>query len=194
MTRWVLQLAFEADAADADIDLALRSLPGRAGRNLPGSVGGGPATWDVSTDDDPVDQLDGTVLRCVDAVALAPLAQAVVTTPAPLVKRTLLLRVRAGTEPEVCRRFEADLAGMPRHIQSIRSWALSHVDATRSTPRWTHAWEQEYASVAGLRGDYMESPYHWCCIDRWFDPEMPDWIVERDLAHVFYESTEPVLS
>ena len=194
MTRWVVQLAFAADAADVDIDLALGSLPGRAGRNLPGSVGGGRATWDVSTDEDPASALDGTVLRCIDAVALAPLAHAVVTTAPPIVKRTLLLRVRPDVDPAVCRQFEADLVGMPRHIGSIRSWALSHVDTQRSQARWTHAWEQEYASVTGLRGDYMESPYHWACVDRWFDPEMPDSIVERDLAHVFYESTRPVLS
>jgi Stress responsive A/B Barrel Domain len=194
VTRWVVQLSFEPDAADADIDVALRSLPGQAGRNLPGSVGGGRATWDVCTDDDPVRRLDGTVLRCVDAVALVPCAGEIVVTPPPVVKRTLLLRVRADVDGAVRQQFESDLVAMPRHIASIRSWALSHVDARRSPSRWTHAWEQEYASVAGLRDDYMTSRYHWACVDRWFDPEVPGWIVERELAHVFYESAEPVIT
>ena len=70
---------------------------------------------------------------------------------------------------------------------SIRSWALSGVDQERTPSRWTHAWEQEYATLDGLRRDYMLHPYHWAGVDRWFDPEMPDRIVELDLVHVFYE-------
>jgi hypothetical protein len=193
VTRWILQLAFDARGDDAAFDRALRALPGSAGRNLPGSVGGGDATWDVTTDDDPVTRLDGTALRCTDAVALLPGAGSVVPTSPPLVKRTLLLRVRPDTGPDTRLQFEADVAAMPRHITSIRSWALSRVQASGSQTRWTHAWEQEYASVTGLRRNYMESPYHWACVDRWFDPEVPGWIVERDLVHVFYESARPVL-
>jgi hypothetical protein len=82
---------------------------------------------------------------------------------------------------------------MPRHIATIGSWALSHVDHELAPSRWTHVWEQEYASVDGLRGDYMRSPYHWAGVDRWFDGEVPRSIVEPELAHVFYTAAGPVL-
>jgi len=184
MTRWVVQLAVDDDAA-------LDALPGAAGRHLPGSVGGGNATWDVSADDLPVPDVPG--VRVVDTVALAPVASGHVALVGARVKRTLLLRVRPGTPPDVVARFETELAAMPRHIESIRSWCLSRVDQVRSPSPWTHVWEQEYETVEGLRGEYMTNPYHWAGVDRWFDDEVPGAIVERELAHVFYESATEVL-
>jgi hypothetical protein len=82
---------------------------------------------------------------------------------------------------------------MPRYISSIRSWALSRVDQAASPSRWTHVWEQEYESVSGLRGEYMMSRYHWAGVDRWFDHEIPDAIVDDELIHVFYATDGPVL-
>jgi hypothetical protein len=187
VSRWVCQLAADGDTPSAEVDRALRALPGHAGRNLPGSVGGATATWELTADDDPTEHLDGTPLQLVDLVSLVSLAEEQVVTPLPLVKRTLLLQVREGTDPALCRKFEAEVAAMPRHISSIRSWVLSAVDQARTPSRWTHAWEQEYASLDGLRQDYMSHPYHWAGVDRWFDPEMPDRIVELGLVHVFYE-------
>lgn len=187
MSRWIFQLAVDTDAPASEIDRALRALPGHAGRNLPGSVGGAAATWELTADGDPIAQLDVALLRVVDVVSLSPLASEEMATPRPLIKRTLLLQVRAGADAAACRRFEADVAAMPQHIPSIRSWALSIVDQTRTPSRWTHAWEQEYETLDGLQRDYMLHPYHWASVDRWFDPEMPDRIVELDLVHVFYE-------
>ena len=187
MRRWVVQLAADADAPSSAVDRALHALPGDAGRNLPGSVGGADATWELTADDDPTALLDTTALRIVDVVSLAPLASETTVTSPPLIKRTLLLQVRAGTDPAACRQFEAEVAAMPRHIASIRSWALSLVDQARTPSRWTHAWEQEYETLDGLERDYMLHPYHWAGVDRWFDPEMPDRIVDLDLVHVFYE-------
>jgi hypothetical protein len=184
MTRWVVQLGLDDDAA-------LGGLPGSAGRHLPGSVGGGDATWDVGAPRLPDPGRRG--VHVLDAVALAPLCSGHVPLPGPRVKRTLLLRVRPGTPPAAQDRFEAELAAMPRYIATIRSWALSRVDPGPAASRWTHVWEQEYESVDGLRGDYMSSPYHWAGVDRWFDAEVPGSIVEPEVAHVFYAAPAPVL-
>jgi hypothetical protein len=125
------------------------------------------------------------------AVELVPLAGRHVETPVPLIKRTLLLRVRA-TPTATVERFEADLAAMPDHISTIRSWRLSRVAGTATGPgRWTHVWEQEYASLDGLTGEYMMNPFHWTTVDAWFDCEVPDHIVEPELAHLFTERDTP---
>jgi len=184
MIRWVIQLRLDEAAV-------LVGLPGSAGRHLPGSVGGGDATWDVVSATVPEPGAEG--VHVVDAVAVAPLASVHVPVAGPRVKRTLLMRVRSGTPADVQAQFEAELAAMPGYIGSIRSWALSRVDQDAAPSRWTHVWEQEYESVAGLRGEYMTNPYHWAGVDRWFDGEMPTSIVEPSLAHVFYEATGPVL-
>jgi hypothetical protein len=184
MMRWVVQLGLE-DAAVLD------GLPGSAGRNLPGSVGGGDATWDVVSPTLPDPRLGGVTV--VDAVAVATLSSDHVSLAGARVKRTFLLRVRPGTPPSVQEEFEADLSAMPRYIDTIRSWALSRVDQAASPSPWTHVWEQEFASLAGLDGEYTTNPYHWAGVDRWFDGEIPHAIVERRLAQWLYRAAGPVL-
>ena len=126
------------------------------------------------------------------AVTLLPLASGYAESAAPLVKRTLLLRVRPDASTAARARFEADLAAMPEHISTIRSWRLSRVMGTGPTrERWTHAWEQEFESLDGLTGEYMTNPYHWTTVDAWFDAEVPDHIVEPELAHLFTARDEP---
>jgi hypothetical protein len=162
------------------------------GAHLPGTVGGGAFTWDALVDDD------------VTAAALARPGLDVVMLETPLaaelaepglrdaVKRTLLLRVEDGTDSGHVHRFEAELAAMPRHIPAIRNWSLARVMPNPSG--WTHAWEQEYRDLDGLRVDYMRAPYHWAVVDRWFDPEHPDRIVDPVLAHVYCATATSILS
>ncbi|WP_344415710.1 Dabb family protein [Pseudonocardia ailaonensis] len=184
MTRWVLQLKLAPEAS-------VRDLPGAAGQHEPGSYGGGDATWDIVADVLPT--VDRPGIEVVDAVALAPVASQHVSLEGPRVKRTLLLGLKPGIPDDVRTSFEHSLTGMPLHIGAIRSWSLSRVDQALSPSRWTHVWEQEYESIDGLRVDYSRSSYHWAGVDRWFDTEMPDAIVENTFTHVFYVAERPVL-
>jgi hypothetical protein len=101
------------------------------------------------------------------------------------VYRVLLLSVDEGNAPETVAQFEAETRMMPHYIPAIRNWQLSRADAAVGARRWTHVWEQEYADAGGLMGPYMMHPYHWARIDRWFDPECPDRIVDARLCHSF---------
>ncbi|WP_439117653.1 hypothetical protein [Nocardia nova] len=49
-------------------------------------------------------------------------------------------------------------------------------------------------SLDGLNGDYLLHPYHWTCVDRWFDPEMPGAIVDPAIAHLYRWADGPLLS
>lgn len=109
------------------------------------------------------------------------------------VYRVLLLSVDEGTDPALVERFEAETRMMPHYIPAIRNWQLSRVDTATGARRWTHVWEQEYADAAGLMGPYMMHPYHWARIDRWFDPECPDRIVDARLCHSFCAMQASVL-
>jgi hypothetical protein len=201
----------DAGALVAQLAKLRAEVPGieqsNAGVHLPGVVGPsgigiGALTWDITLRHDVDDALDALLysdpVRAVladratvaSAVTLQPIESNRIPIDAPLVKRTLLLRVRDGALPDQIRCFESDLAEMPEHITAIRSWSLAR---TRGDDRWTHAWEQEFASLEGLTGDYMLHPFHWSTVDAWFDPEMPDHIVEPEFAHLFYASNSPVL-
>jgi hypothetical protein len=180
MSRLVVLAAHAPDPAGP--------APISAGPDLPGTVGGHGYSWDL--DDQP---LARRLPEGADAVALRPVRERFVPLTGPRVKRTLLLTVRAGTPADVVAEFESDLMAMPDHITTIESWALSRVDRAERPSRWTHAWEQEYATVEGLTGEYLLNPYHWAHVDRWFDAEMPGAIVEPRLAHVFRWSDAAVL-
>lgn len=167
----------------------------------PPGMGAGAVTWDLVLDADaphtPGDVLaHGAAHRLAGAVTVAsevgldPLARNHVALDGPRIKRTLLLTVRPGARADAVARFEADLAAMPTHIGTIRSWSLSR---TTGRSRWTHAWEQEFASLDGLTGEYMLHPFHWTTVDAWFDPEMPDHVVDPVLAHLFAQYGGPVL-
>ncbi|MBO0676682.1 Dabb family protein [Mycolicibacterium sp. S2-37] len=101
------------------------------------------------------------------------------------VYRTLLLRVRPGTDETVVRRFEDDLRLLPRHVQTIHAWQLSRVENATGTVPWTHVFEQEFTDLDGLMGPYLMHPIHWAVVDQWFDPECPQMIVRDRVCHSF---------
>jgi hypothetical protein len=115
------------------------------------------------------------------------------------VQRTLLLRVLPDAPADEVRRFLTALGAMPRYIDTIRNSSVSRVDevwgatATAGLP-WTHVWEQEYETLDGLLGPYMQHAYHWAWVDRWFDPQQPIHIVDTTLVHAMCELGSSILS
>jgi Stress responsive A/B Barrel Domain len=210
MNRSVLVITFRLTASPEEIRSwladanALSGLPevtgSSASENLPGSVGGGDAVWDLRTQDSlsgipAVSELmSAACAASTETLALNTIASGHRDLPGARIKRTLALTVRAGTSEPQMQRFERSLQAMPDHIPEISSWSLSRVRPEASNSRWTHVWEQEFADVAGLRVAYMRSPYHWTGVDRWFDPEVPCSIVEPRLAHMFGWTDRPVLT
>lgn len=130
--------------------------------------------------------LDDRAVAHVDSAAYTGIAGAVAEPGLKQgVYRTLFLTIDRPVGPDVIARFEAEMQQMPHHIPAIRNWQLSRVADAAGARRWTHVWEQEYASIDGLMGPYTMHPYHWGLIDRWYDPECADWIVNTHLCHSF---------
>ena len=65
--------------------------------------------------------------------------------------------------------------------------------ATNSPHPWTHVGEQEYATLDGLAGTYIMHPQHWSNVERWFDPEYPEWLVDPVLVHTFCTISKPAI-
>jgi len=173
---------------------------------LPGVYNGGDYLWHLRFPDEAayrqtladgrwrrgVDDVlaDRDRIAAVDSVAY-PAGRRGGKSPGQGVYRVLLLSTervgRPASSPSAgtLARFEDELCAMPDYIASIRRWQLSRVTDAAGARGWTHVWEQEYADLQGLQGPYMMHPYHWGFIDRWFDPENPDWIVDPHLCHTF---------
>lgn len=184
-----------ADAGAIERALYARAiaLPGvrrvHVGRNLDGSWGAGDFTLDLLSSDD--------VLECGEAIAaLATLPGVARVDHAVCVAigggrrepglrdgiwRTLMLRVRPGIGAARVAALERDLLRMPDFMPGIRNWRLS---CATSPGGWTHVWQQEFARVDDLLGEYLMHPFHWGWVDRWFDVECPDWTVDA-ISHAF---------
>jgi hypothetical protein len=107
--------------------------------------------------------------------------------------RCLLLSVMEGTPAAVTAQFERETMGMPDHISTILRWRLARVTESGGARRWTHVWEKEFADPEGFSGEYMLHPYHWSFIDRWFDIESPERIVDRRICNSLCAIDRPVL-
>jgi hypothetical protein len=112
------------------------------------------------------------------------------------IQRTLLLRVDPACAPGAVAAFEHELADMTRYIDTIRNSSLSRVDIVDNPagPAWTHVWEQEFQTLDGLTGLYMEHPYHWAFVDTWFDPQAPNHIVDVTLIHAMCRLDRSILA
>ena len=99
--------------------------------------------------------------------------------------RVLLLRVHPDSTADMIQRFEADLRMMPRYVSTITAWQLSPVEQATGASPWTHVYAQRFTDVDGISGPYLMHPIHWAYVDRWFDPECPEYIVRDRVCHSF---------
>lgn len=99
--------------------------------------------------------------------------------------RVAFFAVERGAPADSIARYEANLLLMPEHLPRMLNWSLSRISHAAGTRVWTHVWEQEYATLDALTVDYMVHPVHWGYVDRWFDPECPEHIVDLTLCHGF---------
>ena len=199
---------------EAEIDGAVAS---HAGAHLDGSVGGGEITWDLlfesqeaadawcarlagSGPEVAVEALDAAAGKRIASIELARLEtlEGGLARPGLVgVKRTLWLRVLPEAAAAAVAVFERETPLLASAIPAIRNWRWSRVAVGASSPmsvRWTHVWEQEFETLAGLEVDYMSSPCHWGYVDRFFDPEMPERVVDLWLSHLYCPASAPVLS
>ncbi|WP_321806499.1 Dabb family protein [Burkholderia sp. BCC1993] len=183
----------DAGAFERALHDAAQALPGATrvalARNLDGCWGAGDYTLDVlrdaratghATDFAALAGLPGVVR--IDGAACHAIGGGL-REPALRdgVWRTLMLRVRPTADEAQVRDLERELLRMPAFMPGIRNWRLSRI----VTPgAWTHVWQQEFAHVGDLLGEYLLHPYHWGWVDRRFDAESPDWTVDA-ISHAF---------
>ena len=130
----------------------------------------------AAVDDAAVTRVDGATYRGSPAVSGR--------TPGT-VYRALLVRVWPETPDAVVSRFEDELRLLTRYVSTITEWQLSGVESAVGASAWTHVFTQRFTDVDGLMGPYLMHPIHWAHVDRWFDPECPDYIVRDRVCHSF---------
>jgi hypothetical protein len=113
--------------------------------------------------------------------------------PGPGVWRALVFRIMPHGFPEAAKALEDGLLLFPQYIGAIRSWGLNPVAAVEGPKAFTHVWEQEFDSLDGLTGEYMNHPIHWGVVDGWFDADCPQYVVDPHLIQVVATIDEGLL-
>ncbi|KVN41265.1 hypothetical protein WJ63_22645 [Burkholderia pyrrocinia] len=182
-----------ADAFESTLLAAAQALPGvrrvHLSRNFEGSWGAGDYTLDLLADDGPrepesvaadlarvpgVTRIDTATCRAIAGGAREPNLR-------DGIWRTLMLRTRTQATASQVAALERELLQMPACMPGIRNWRLNRV---ASPGAWTHIWQQEFARLDDLLGEYLLHPFHWGWVDRRFDAEHPDWTVDA-ISHAF---------
>lgn len=174
---------------------------------LPGVYNGGDAIFRATFADKAA--AEAALASDAWAPAAALLADAAITTHADMARfptgnhggthpgsgvyRVALFRASVRVTPERLEAFGAQTASLAHYIKSIRRWQIGLADEAAGLHGWTHVWEQEYADLDGLLGPYMLHPAHWAHVERWFDPEYVEWLVDPLLVHSFCAIDDAVI-
>jgi hypothetical protein len=108
--------------------------------------------------------------------------------------RALIFRIIPEGFPHSAKQLEEGLLLFPKYIRTIRSWALSAVATVEGPKTFTHVWEQEFDSLDGFTGEYMQHPLHWGLIDSYFDAEYPQYVADPYLVQVVGEIDGPIIT
>jgi hypothetical protein len=167
---------------------------------LPGVYNGGDYIWHLQfADEAGYRRWQGDAGKAVDAALADPslvrLAESAAyeggrggSKPGSLNKgayRTLFLSANTAPNEAAVAKFDAETYMMGVYIHTIKNWQVSRVKEPGGSRPWTHVWEQEYEDISGLHGAYMLHPHHWGHIDRWYDPECTDYMIDTFLCHTF---------
>ena len=196
-----LWLTEGADASALESELSRRldksGLSFHLSRNLDTRYGGGDFTldlvWGEAVDPSVLAEVPG--LARVDGVNYQSIGRGIRQDAKPnTLWRTLMLRIKPGSDEAAVVKFERELLEMPDYMQGISRWSLGRVTSGcnpgvnlegNADTRWTHVWQQEYRQLDDLVGEYLLHPFHWGWVDHYFDLEFPDCLVDAHISHNF---------
>lgn len=111
----------------------------------------------------------------------------------PGIWRALVVKTFNTADPATVHALEDLLLLFPKYISTIRSWCLGQVLSAEGPKQFTHVWEQEFDSVEGLTGEYMDHPLHWGVVDGFFDAELPNYIIEGHVIQAVADIDDTIM-
>lgn len=111
----------------------------------------------------------------------------------PGIWRALLFSCFPHSDPETVRALEEQTLLLPKYVPEIRSWGLNRTSWSEGRKPIEFVWEQEYDSVDGLTGPYMQTPIHWGIVDAYFDADCPEYIVDPHLIQIVGAIDETIM-
>ena len=89
-----------------------------------------------------------------------------------------MICIKQAPDDAALSRFEFETYEMGLYIPGIVRWRISRVREASGARPWTHLCEQQFRDIDGLLKSYMLHPHHWAWINRWYDPECVEHLVD----------------
>ncbi|MEG0374161.1 MAG: Dabb family protein [Raoultibacter sp.] len=108
--------------------------------------------------------------------------------------RVLIFSLLDDADPAMVAKMESSMNGMTNFVPGLKNCKLSKVVESSGTNSWDYAYECDFDEPTSLLGKYMTTPYHFCYIDKFFEPACNEWIVDTNLATPYCAQEKPFLA
>ena len=108
--------------------------------------------------------------------------------------RILIFSLLEDADPVMVAKMEANMNGMTEHVPGLKNCKFAKIVESAGSDSWAYAYECDFDEPGSFLGKYMTTPYHFCYIDKFFEPACNEWIVNTNLCTPYVAQETPFLA
>lgn len=108
--------------------------------------------------------------------------------------RVLMFALIEDADPEMVAKMESVMNGMTDHVPGLRNCKFAKVVESAGSSDWAYVYECDFDEPGSFLGKYMTTPFHFCYIDKFFEPACNEWIVDPGLVTPYVAQEKPFLA
>ncbi|WP_139651882.1 Dabb family protein [Raoultibacter phocaeensis] len=108
--------------------------------------------------------------------------------------RVLIFSLLDDADPDMVAKMEANMNGMTDHVPGLKNCTFAKIAESAGSDSWAYAYECDFDEPGSFLGKYMTTPYHFCYIDKFFEPACDEWIVNPNLCTPYVAQETPFLA
>lgn len=108
--------------------------------------------------------------------------------------RVLIFDLIENPDSDMVAKMETVMNDMADHVPGLLNCKFSHIVEASGAHDWKYAFECDFDDPSSFTGKYMTTPFHFCYIDKFFEPACDEWVVNPDLRTPFMPQETPFLA
>ena len=108
--------------------------------------------------------------------------------------RVLMYDLIDDPDPAMVEKMESVMNDMCDHVPGLLNCKFARIVESSGTHDWKYAFECDFDDPSSFTGKYMTTPFHFCYIDKFFEPACDEWVVDPDLRTPFMSQETPFLA
>lgn len=108
--------------------------------------------------------------------------------------RILFFSIREGADPAMIEKMEAHMNDMTDHVPGLRNCRFCRVEENDGTDKWSYAYECDFDEPTTFLTKYMNTPFHFLYVDKFFEPACAEWVANVNLCTPYMAQEKPFLA